>query len=128
MVERLDGLPLLPTGHRGSVDEGPTDREGPTVPLVPDPDEVSRADRRVRLRDPWRHDVRSVRDVGYGPHVDGHLPTRRRMGEEAAHGRDDRVVHEEGERIVAEDEKTKLAGFRLIDHRVLRQDGDPELR
>jgi hypothetical protein len=50
------------------------------------------------------------------------------MGEEAAHGRDDRVVHEEGERIVAEDEKTKLAGFRLIDHRVLRQDGDPELR
>src|SRR5256712_10357071 len=49
VMDRLDRLALFLPGHRGSVHDCASDRERPAVLLVPDPDDIARADPAVRL-------------------------------------------------------------------------------
>src|SRR5207247_8241094 len=60
MVSGLDRLAFLLAGHRGSVHDRAPDRERPAVLLVPDPDDVARANPGVCVHDTRRHHVRPV--------------------------------------------------------------------
>src|SRR5438132_563841 len=82
MMERLDRLALLLTGHRRTVHDRSAHRERLAILFVPDPDNVSLANRRIRFRDPGGHHVRAVVDEPHRAHVDGHGALRRGEREE----------------------------------------------
>src|SRR2546430_10649214 len=103
IVERLDRLPLLLAGHRRSVHDRPADGEGSAILLVADPHDVSGADRRVRLHDPWGHHVGPVVDETDRPHVDGHPTLGRWKPDGPRPGRPDRAAHKEADRSVPAD-------------------------
>src|SRR2546427_5285269 len=84
VMDRLDRLAFFLPGHRGSVHDRAPDRERAAVLLVPDPDDVARADPGVRVHDPRRHDVRAVVDEPDRSHVDRDGPFLRGEGEKAA--------------------------------------------
>src|SRR5919198_3112470 len=100
MVEGLDRLALLLPRHRRAIEDRAAHGEGPSVLLVADPDDVPRADRRVGVHDPRGHDVRAVVDEADRPHVDGHRALRRGEREQAADGRGEISVDEQGNRLL----------------------------
>src|SRR2546430_5761131 len=127
IVERLDRLPLLLAGHRLSVHDRPADGERSAVLLVADPHDVSGANRRVRLHNPWGHHVGPVVDEPDRPHVDGHPTLGRGKRQERAHGRSDLVAQQEDDRFVPAEHEAVGARLRLVDRGVVLRDGHPEL-
>src|SRR2546430_17076201 len=106
MMESLDGLALLLPGHRRAVHYRATHREGPLILLIPDPDDVFRTNRWIRLRDPRGHHVRAVVDEPDRSHVDRHGALRRREREEAADRRSEPVPDDERGRLLAAQQDT----------------------
>src|SRR5207245_4399054 len=78
VMDRLDRLAFFLPGHRGSVHDRAADRERPAVLLVPDPDDIARANPEVRVDDPRGHHVCAVVDEPHGSHVDCDGPFLRR--------------------------------------------------
>src|SRR3989475_13340037 len=122
MMERLDRLALLLAGHRRTVHDRSAHRERLAILFVPDPDDVSLANPRIRFRDPGGHHVRAVVDEPDRSHVDGHGALRRGEREETPDRGCDPVADDEGDRFLPAKYETLRPRLRLVDRDVV--DGD----
>src|SRR2546427_11165092 len=121
VVDRLDRLALFLPGHRGSVHDRAPDRERPAVLLVPDPDDIARADPGVRLDNPRRHHVRAVVDETHRSHVDRVGPFLRGESEKPANRRRDSAFKEDRNRVVVPYQESLGAGLRLVERHIVQR-------
>src|SRR5437773_2320395 len=127
MVSGLDRLAFLLAGHRGSVHDRAPDRERPAVLLVPDPDDVARANPGVCVHDARRHHVRPVVDEPHGSHVDRDGPLLRGEGEQPADRRRDAAFEEDRDRVVPPQQQAVRPGLRLVERGVVQRNLHAEL-